>query len=94
MVDWVEIPTHVARPLCRYASVHVEDGKDCRHLQIHDATADQAYHEKDRAGDFKHFNLAMVKHVGGQGDREENAEYRYGEDGDSVEKRKWIQIEK
>lgn len=79
----------MARPFRRYARVHIKNGKDCCHLQIHYATADQTYHQKDRTGDFKHFNLSIVEHVGGHGDRKENTEYRYGEDGDSV-KRKQI----
>lgn len=65
----------MARPFRRYAGVHVENGKDRRHLQIHDATAYQADHEEDRAGDFEHFNLPIAEHVGGQGDREEDTEH-------------------
>lgn len=77
----------MACPFCSYARVHVEDGENCCHFQIHYAAADQANHEENRAGDFKHFNFAIVEHVAGQRDREEHAKNRDGEHGDSVN---WI----
>jgi hypothetical protein len=78
-----EVLTHVSRPFCRYAGIHIEDGKNRRHLQIHNATTHKANHEKDWTGDLKYFNLAIVEHVSCQSDREENTEYRYRQDGDS-----------
>lgn len=80
----IYLPTHVPRPFRRYAGVHVKNGEDCRHLQIHDAAAHQTDHEKDGTGHFEHFNLAVVEHVGGEGDREEDTKHRDGEHGNSV----------
>lgn len=70
------------------ARVHVEGGKDCCHLQIHDAASHQADHEKDWTGDFKHFNLSIMEHVGGESDCEEYTDDRDREHGDSVEEKR------
>lgn len=86
IANWLSgILTHVTSPLRSYARIHVENWEDCCHLQIHYSAAHQANHQKYRAGDFKHFNLPIMEHVGGQGDGKENTDYRYYKNGDSVE---------
>lgn len=73
----------MATPLRSYARVHVEDGKNGSHFEIHQNTSEQADHKKYRASDFKDFQLAMVKDVERQHDGEEDAKHGNCQHGNS-----------
>lgn len=75
----------MSSPFRGYTRFGIEDWKNCSHLQIHNATAHEANHEKYRAGNFKDFNFAVVVQVGSKSNGEENADNRNCENGDSVE---------
>jgi hypothetical protein len=63
--------THVSGPFCCDARVETENGKNCSHLEIHDAAAEQTNHEEDWTRYFKHLELSMMKDVECHYNREE-----------------------
>lgn len=68
----------MSSPFCCYARVEIEDGKNCSHLEVHDATTEQTNHEEDWTRYFKHFELSMMKDVERQYDSEEYTKHWAG----------------
>jgi hypothetical protein len=89
-----QLQTHMTTPLRSYARIHVKNGKNGSHFEIHQNTSEQTDHKKYWACDFKDFQLAMMKDVECQHNGKEDAKDGNCEHGNSGEQCKHICVRK